>query len=197
MSFTPDPSLPIGTPCYHKGTMFYVYAIRAATTKTGTKVMYQITSWLPTDYLEGAGPYPHPYKWFDRADIKTVAEFQATELVRIETEANVYDRTLTGLPVIHLYGDATENIIVNSAPLYSDSGFYITDIEDGTVSVNVTDTIEGYILVDHPSAFVSGNIDLSICGTYERTYFAVDVNGIVSKVVTRTVVVYDPNILTC
>lgn len=188
MSFIPDPELTLGSACYLNGNVMYVFGQKVATTKTGTKVQYQVTEQLPDDYTQGKGPFPHPYTWYDRTDVQTPDEFAETELARLEAEANAIYRTLTGKPFVWLYGDATETIICvpDSTALYSDPGVYITDLEDGTANVVITDTTAGPVS-DSTNLIVVGAIDLSVAMNYERHYYAVDSGGFESNIVTRVI----------
>jgi hypothetical protein len=194
MSFVPDPELALGSACYLGSDPMFIFAQKVATTKTGTKVQYQVTEQLPDDYTDGGGAYPHPLSWYDRADIQTADEFAITELARLQAEAAVYLRTLTGKPYIWLYGDSTEAFLtdVDSTATYSDAGLYITDIEDGTSNVTITDTTAGPVS-DSTSLVVTGDVvDFTVAGDYSREYVATDSCGNESDTVTRTITVYDP-----
>jgi len=73
-------------------------------------------------------------------------------------------------PVIQLRGDATVNIVIDSA--YSDAGATATDNEDG----------------DLTSRIVIGNpVNTTLLGTYTITYNVSDLSGNAAKPVTRTV----------
>ncbi len=75
MSFIPDPELALGSACYYNGLPMFIFAQQVATTKTGTKVQYQVTEQLPDDYTNGKGQYPQPLAWYDRTEIETPADW--------------------------------------------------------------------------------------------------------------------------
>lgn len=73
-------------------------------------------------------------------------------------------------PVIRLRGDATVNVVIDSA--YVDAGATATDDEDGDVTQRIT---------------VTNTVDTSVLGTYTVTYAVTDLSGNAAAPVTRTV----------
>lgn len=143
-------TLELRDPVYHDSSPFYVTGTRVEPTSLASKVTYQLSQDLPSMYGWGRGPWPNKENWFDREQLETAAEFAISERARMESEANTIARTLTGIPIIALQGDATSlyvydgttswawdgtalppydatSIVTNP---YVDTGFDITDIED-------------------------------------------------------------------
>jgi hypothetical protein len=73
-------------------------------------------------------------------------------------------------PVIQLRGDATVNIVIDSA--YSDAGATATDSEDGDLTSRIV---------------VANTVNTTLLGTYTVTYDVSDLSGNAAKPVTRTV----------
>jgi Big-like domain-containing protein/surface protein with Ig-like domain/putative Ig domain-containing protein/VCBS repeat protein/uncharacterized protein DUF11 len=73
-------------------------------------------------------------------------------------------------PVIQLRGDATVNIVIDSA--YSDAGATATDREEGDLTSRIV---------------VANPVDTKLLGTYTVTYNVSDLSGNTAKPVTRTV----------
>ena len=148
-------SLVIGEVVYHNGNKFFNTAARREPATLGHKITYQISQDLP-DMPGGwkRGPWGNTKSWFEREDVQTEAEFLGTDLARVESEANAYERTLTHIPIITLLGDSTEFFVydgtatyqwdgttipfpavdsttnIDSTAVYDDPGFTIDDQED-------------------------------------------------------------------
>jgi len=107
-----------------------------------------------------AGPYELTYTATD-------SELLAGTAVRT---VNVIDNTVVNIPVITLLGANPQTIIIGDGQ--QDPGYSASDVEDGTVPVNV-----------------SGNVDTTTPGTYTLYYNAQDSDGNHGVQVTRTVIV--------
>ena len=100
-----------------------------------------------------------------------VTDANGNAAVEVTRTVNVQDTTA---PVITLTGDATVNVEVGSS--YMDALATATDNYD----IGLTSSI-----------VTSGELNLSIVGTYTITYNVTDANGNAAVEVTRTVIVQD------
>lgn len=148
---TTSPSLVLGQPVHMDGVALYVIGMRVEPQYLGQKITYQVSQDMPGFYGWGRGPYPSITYWFDRDKLMDSTQFEIAELARIESEAYVYERTLTSIPIIELVGDATSYYILDgttlfpfdgtnidttntfdSTTIYIDPGFDFKDLEDSS-----------------------------------------------------------------
>jgi len=95
-----NPTLSLREIVYHDMKPFYVVGHKIFSSTLANKVMYQIAQDMPNMYGERRGPWPSITKYFDREDLMNQAEYDAARLVSLESTANEYERTLTGIPII-------------------------------------------------------------------------------------------------
>lgn len=131
-------TLEIGQIVYHLSRLYYVTAIRREPSASAHKITYQISQDLP-GFPGGwkRGPWGNIHSWFEREDLQTEAEFLGTDLARIESEANAYERTLTHIPIITLTGDSTEHFVLDGTSLYSWDGTALPPY-DATALIDAT-----------------------------------------------------------
>lgn len=97
-----NPTLDLRQIVYHDNIPFYVVGMKIVSTSTANKVVYQISQDLPDMHGIRRGVWPDQISYFDREDLLTETEYAAARMTALETEANTYERTLTGVPIISL-----------------------------------------------------------------------------------------------
>ena len=95
-----NPTLDLRQLVYHDDVPFYVVGTKIVSTSTANKVVYQISQDLPDMYGMRRGIWPDQTHYFDREELFTETEYAAARITALETEANSYERTLTGIPII-------------------------------------------------------------------------------------------------
>ncbi len=147
-----DPTLALRELVYYDERPFYIVGHKIVYTALGNKTTYQIAQDLPNAYGVGRGTYPNELYSFDREEIMSQVEFDSFKLETLEAEANSYELTLTGLPIITLNSSHEINYVfdgTNSYPwdgesyppydplvalplntIWFDQGGHVTDQED-------------------------------------------------------------------
>lgn len=95
-----NPTLSLREIVYHDMKPFYVVAHKIVSSTLANKVMYQIAQDMPNMYGDRRGPWPSITAYFDREDLMNQAEYDVARLASIESIANEYERTFTGIPIL-------------------------------------------------------------------------------------------------
>jgi len=111
------PTLALRQLVYYNEQPFYVVCHKIVFTALNNKVVYQIAQDLPNAYGRGRGNFPNELSIFDREELMSQSEYDAYELIKIEQQANNYEYTLTGMPMISL-NDVGENFVFDGEFTY-------------------------------------------------------------------------------
>jgi len=113
-----NPTLDLRELVYYDGMPFYIVSHKIVYTSIGNKVVYQISQDLPSMYGYGRGIYPNQTAIFDREELMSQSEYDIYMLGHLETQANQYEYTLTGIPIIILNGPAEEQYVFDGNLTY-------------------------------------------------------------------------------
>jgi hypothetical protein len=113
-----NPTLDLRELVYYDGLPYYIVGHKIVFTAIGNKVVYQIAQDLPNSYGSGRGTYPNELSIFDRTELQNQSEYDQTILANLESHANQYEYTLTGLPIITLHGPQNEKYVFDGEFTY-------------------------------------------------------------------------------
>jgi len=125
-----NPTLDLRELVYFDDQPFYVVAFKLKPSAVENKVMYQIAQDMPSFYGDGRGTFPSVTAYYDREELQTVAEHNITVLAQLEADANQYERTLTGIPVITLNGELEYSYVWDGTNSYVWDGESYPPYED-------------------------------------------------------------------
>jgi len=113
-----NPTLALREVVFFNDESFYVVGFNLKPSPTGNQVKYQISQDLPNSFGVGRGIFPSILVDFHREQLQNVAEHNATVMASLETQANYYERTLTGLPIITLNGEQNYSYVWDGTNSY-------------------------------------------------------------------------------
>lgn len=162
---------------FYDGKKFYVTGMRLEPASiSGSKVTYQISEFLPeTPGGWKTGPFKNIGFYLDREMLQDATQFTVSEISRIESEANTYQRTLTHIPVISLLGDSTSILVIDGTTIYPWDGTSPT--YDATSGVPVTSTWidPGFTITDQEdSGQATDGTIFTATVTHDGTTYTVD-----------------------
>jgi len=173
-----NPTLDLRELVYFDGKPFYIVSHKIVFTAIDNKVVYQIAQDLPNMYGTWRGTYPNELAIFDREDLMSQSEYDSYQLAQIETAANHYEYTLTGIPIILLNGLPEENYVFDGTVTYPWDGISYPPYDPATeIPLNTIWDDQGahvHDMSDEGQAGVNGSLIHVGIISWDGTIYSID-----------------------